>query len=204
MRDWIGKKNAAWATLAASNHSQDERQEDDFYATSPKALEKFLDKIKEDGITLNEPIWECACGAGHLSKVLESHGYKVMSTDLIDRGFGKGNIDFLTSEFVWGGDILTNPPYKFAQEFVEHGLELCEDGKQIIMFLKIQFLESKSRQKLFKQKNLKYVYVHSERQQCAKNGKFEEYKGGTGTAICYCWFIWQKGYKGEPIIRWIN
>lgn len=102
MKDWIGNKNAAWATLAASNHSQDERQEDDFYATSPKALELFLTKIKEDGITLNEPIWECACGTGHLSKVLESHGYKVMSTDLIDRGFGEGGIDFLTSEFVWG------------------------------------------------------------------------------------------------------
>lgn len=73
-----------------------------------------------DNIHLCNQIWECACGEGHLSKVLENRGYKVYSTDLIDRGFGDGNIDFLK----YDGkkihcDILTNPPYKYAKEFVK-------------------------------------------------------------------------------------
>ena len=200
-KDWTGNTKSTWAALAASNHSDSERETNDYYATDPKALDKFLQKANEDGLQLNEPLWECACGEGHLSRCLEKHGYKVISSDLIDRGFGKTNVDFLKTEFLWGGDIITNPPYKYAQEFVEHALKLAENGKQIIMFLKIQFLEGKKRAKLFKQKNLKFVYVHSERQICAINGDFGKIKS---SASCYCWFVWQKGYVGEPKVRWIT
>lgn len=68
------------------------------------------------------------------------------------------------------------------------------------MFLKIQFLEGQARKKLFEEYPPKYVYVNSKRQLCAMNGNFKKYKA---IAICYCWFIWEKGWKGEPRIRWI-
>ena len=87
-----------------------------------------------------------------------------------------------------------------AKEFVEKALEITEDSCYTIMFLKIQFLEGQARLKLFKKYPPKYVYVNSARQLCAMNGEFEKYKA---TALCYCWFVWQKGYNGEPIIRWI-
>lgn len=204
MKDWTGNKKSAYATLGASNHSEIEREIDDYYATDPKALEVFLDKIEEDGIKLHNNIWECACGEGHLSKVLESRSYKVWSTDLVDRGYGNGNTDFLKSiPDSWCGDVLTNPPYKYAKEFVEKALEVTRIGTYTVMFLKIQFLEGQARKELFKKYPPKYVYVNSKRQVCAKNGDFDKYANGTGTAICYCWFVWQKGFNGEPIIRWI-
>ena len=58
-------------------------------------------------------VWECACGEGHISKVLESHGYDVVSTDLVYRGYGRLNpCDFLLENVVdFSGDIITNPPY---------------------------------------------------------------------------------------------
>ena len=204
MKDWTGNNQSAYATLGASNHSELERVNDDYYATDPKALEIFLDKIEEDGIKLHNNIWECACGEGHLSKVLESRGYKVWSTDLVDRGYGSGNTDFLKSiPDSWCGDILTNPPYKYAKEFVEKALEVTRVGAYTVMFLKIQFLEGQGRRELFKKYPPKYVYVNSKRQVCVRNGNFDKYSNGTGTAICYCWFVWQKGFNGEPIIRWI-
>lgn len=204
MKDWIGNSKSAYSVLGASNHSETERENNDYYATDPKALEIFLDKIDKDGIKLHNNIWECACGEGHLSEVLKKNGYKVWSTDLIDRGYGNGNTDFLKSiPDSWCGDILTNPPYKYAKEFVEKSMEVTRDGCYTIMFLKIQFLEGQSRRKLFEKYPPKYVYVNSKRQVCAKNGEFGKYSNGTGTAICYCWFIWQKGFNGEPIIRWI-
>lgn len=204
MKDWIGNKKSAYATLGASNHSEIERETNDYYATDPKALEVFLDKIEEDGIKLHNNIWECACGEGHLSKALKNRGYKVWSTDLVDRGYGSGNTDFLKSiPDSWCGDVLTNPPYKYAKEFVEKALEVTRIGAYTVMFLKIQFLEGQARKKLFKKYPPKYVYVNSARQVCAKNGDFDKYANGTGTAICYCWFVWQKGFTGEPIIRWI-
>ena len=97
-------------------------------------------------------------------------------------------------------DILTNPPYKYAEKFVEHALDIQAEGYYTIMFLKIQFLEGQARKKLFEKYPPKYVYVNSARQLCAMNGEFDKYKA---TAICYCWFIWQKGFTGEPVIRWI-
>lgn len=100
-------------------------------------------------------VWECACGEGHLSEVLKAHGYKVKSSDIIDRGYpGTEVIDFLkvSKENVkidFSRDIITNPPYKYAKEFVEHALDISMDGTKIAMFLKVQFLEGKARRALF-------------------------------------------------------
>lgn len=202
MKDWTGNKATTFVTLGASNHSDKEREKNDFYATDPYALEIFLDKLEEDGIKLHENIWECACGQGHLSEVLKARGYCVVSSDLINRGYGKSNIDFLTctSWRYWTGDILTNPPYKYAKEFVEKGINVIKDGYYVIMFLKIQFLEGKARRKLFEKYPPKYVYVNSERQTCYINGDMSK---KMSSASCYCWFVWEKGFTGEPIVRWI-
>lgn len=201
MKDWTGNKKSTFVTLGASNHSEGEREIDDYYATDPKALEIFLDKIDEDGIRLHKNIWECACGEGHLSEVLKSQGYKVWSTDIIDRGYGSGNTDFLKSiPDSWCGDILTNPPYKYAKEFVEKAMEVTRIGAYTIMFLKIQFLEGQGRRELFKKYPPKYVYVNSKRQICYINGDMSR---KMSSASCYCWFVWEKGFIGEPVIRWI-
>lgn len=202
MKDWTGNNKSTYVMLGASNHSDKKRQNDDYYATNPHALELLLDSLKRDGIELHKYIWECACGQGHLSDVLEKNGYITTNTDLVDRGY-KNNflqLDFLTTNTIFDGDILTNPPYKYAKEFVEHALDTLNDGYYCIMFLKIQFLEGQARLDLFRKYPPKYVYVNSARQLCAMNGEFEKYKA---TAICYCWFIWEKGYMGEPVIRWI-
>lgn len=85
MKDLTGNKTAIFATLAASNHSEGEREINDYYATDSKAIDALLEKA-----TLNNDLWECACGEGHLSKRLLELGYNVKSTDLIYRGFGIG------------------------------------------------------------------------------------------------------------------
>ena len=201
-KDWTGNKKTTFVQLGASNHSDGEREDNDFYATDPKTLEILLDQLKIDGIKLHNNIWEPACGQGHLSEVLKENGYKVWSTDLVDRGYGTGNTDFLKSvSDSWCGDILTNPPYKYAKEFVEKALDVARNGCYTVMLLKIQFLEGKERYKLFKKYPPKYVYVNSSRQTCYINGDMSK---KMSSASCYCWFIWQKGFEGEPIIRWIQ
>lgn len=133
-----------FVTLGASNHGTDEREQNDYYATDPIAMELLL-KLEH----FDPHIWECACGEGHLSRVLEANGYDVLSTDLIDHGFGTAGVDFLEYDGVFDGDIITNPPYKFAKEFVEHAIECVPHGHRVAMFLKIQFLEGKARRELF-------------------------------------------------------
>lgn len=182
-----------------------ERQKEDFYATDPNALVLFLEKLNEDNIRLNKQIWECACGQGHLSKVLEKNGFTVLSTDLKYRGYGKGDFNFLDKclpieEDFWKGDILTNPPFKLAERFVERGMNLLKQGNKLFLFLKIQFLEGQKRKLLFKKYPPKYVYCYSSRQLCCKDGEFEKY---TATTQFYAWYVWESGFKGDTIIRWI-
>jgi hypothetical protein len=199
-KDWTGNSKTTFVQLGASSHSDKEREINDFYATDPNTLEILLKQLAKDNIKLNNNIWECACGMGHLSRVLEKHNYNVYSTDLIYRNYGMGGVDYLSMNNSYPGDILTNPPYKYAQEFVEHSMEILDDNNYCIMLLKIQFLEGKKRRKLFNKYPPKYVYVNSERQTCYINGDMSK---KMSSASCYCWFIWQKGYKEEPVIRWL-
>lgn len=176
------------------------REENDFYATNPKALLLLLEQLEEDGIYLDKKIWECACGEGHLSKVLQEKQFNVKSSDLINRGFGEVQ-DFLSYNGYWSGDILTNPPFSLAEEFVEKAMQIQENGAKLLLFLKIQFLESEKRYKLFKKYPPKYIYCYSSRQQCCKDANFEKY---TATTQFYCWFIWERSFSGETIIKWIK
>ena len=122
-----------FTTLEATAHSEEEREENDFYATDPKALELFLDQT---GIKLRN-VWECACGQGHLAEVLKQRNLLGRASDLIDRGYGNTNIDFLTSIEIYD-NIITNPPYKNALEFVQQALKLS--NKKVVMFLKLVYL----------------------------------------------------------------
>lgn len=200
MSDWIGNRKSVYSTLGASSHSEKERETNDYYATDPYAIDVL---INDGGANLAHNIWEVSCGEGHLSERLKAYGYNVKSTDLINRGYGVGGIDFLSCEEQFDGDILTNPPYKLAQEFVEHALELIPDGRKVFMFLKLTFLEGKKRRKLFDSGCLKTLYVSTSRIPCAKNGDFEKSKK-EGSAVAYGWYEFEKSYKGNPIIKWIN
>ena len=198
MKDRVGNSNSIYKTLGASSHTDKERQKHDFYATDPIAARLLLE-VETFG-----DIWEPACGEGHLAKVFEEAGHKVKSSDIIDRGYGEVN-DFLSiTNQSWEGDIITNPPYKYAKEFIEKALSIIPEGNKVAMFLKIQFLEGKARKVLFRNNPPKVIYVSSSRILCAKNAEFERMREGGGSAMAHAWFVWEKGYQGDTIIKWIN
>ncbi|HEK9686538.1 TPA: NAD(P)-dependent oxidoreductase, partial [Streptococcus equi subsp. equi] len=98
-------------------------------------------------------------------------------------------------------DIVTNPPYFCASEFLRHALEISGPKVKIAMLFRLAFLEGQSRYELFRKYPPKRVYVFSKRLNCAKNGEFEKYKS---SAIAFAWFIWEVGYKGITELRWIR
>lgn len=199
-KDWTGNKNSIYKTLGASNHTEKQRETNDYYATEPKATE-LLCELE----TFSNLIWEPACGEGHISKVLINRGYTVISSDLINRGYiGTVELDFLKCNEKFNGDIITNPPYKYAKQFVERALDVVTDDHKVAMFLKLQFLEGKSRKELFENHPPEKIYVSSGRLLCAKNGDFQLMRKSGGSAVAYAWFIWRKGYKGETTIKWFN
>jgi hypothetical protein len=204
--------------IAANNHSDSIREENDFYATHPKAA-KFLLELEE--FDLNIPIWECACGKGHLSRIFDINNYMVISTDLYNQGLYKElkqpiitNINFLTHTYPpnfkdWKFNIVTNPPYIFAKDFIEHGIKILPAGCKMCYFLKLVFMESKGRKEMFTNiARPSRIWVSSSRIICSKNGLFRE----VGSAVVYAWYIWEKDINsniihsenGKTEIDWFN
>ena len=131
---------------------------------------------------------------------MEQAGHTVISSDLIDRGYGLTEIDFL--EHSWLDELrydaaIFNPPFKHAQAFVEKSLTIAPI---VCAFLKIVWLESQIRKSFFAEHPPAIVAVFSKRIPSAINADFANVKGGK---TAYAWFIWYKGFKGDPIIKWL-
>jgi hypothetical protein len=198
-KDWTGNKATFGALLGSSCFAKDEREQNDFYATDPESVKALLNV---HNIT-DKIIWEPACGLGHISKTLENAGHQVISQDMIDRGYGQGNIDFLKSQKAPDGCncIITNPPYKYTLEFIEHSMKLLKDGGEAIFLLNINNLAGQKRyEHIYKHNYLSKVYVFIKRQSCAKNGEFSKF---AGSSINYGWFVFKKGNSDIPTIQWI-
>lgn len=197
-------KKLSGGQLAGGN-SATKREENDFYATDPQTLKMFLYEFWKDNGFKGGEILEPACGQGHISKTLKEllPSFNITSTDLIDRGYGTGGIDFLTHNYGRTFDVvITNPPFSLAKEFIEKGLEVSD--KHVIMLCKIQLLEGIKRKDMFENTPLKYVYVHTIRQATWKEGQPLDPKGKKwATTMCLAWFVWDKEYTGEPMIKWI-
>lgn len=180
-----------------------DRVDNDYYATDPISTYALFNVELFDSTSFLEP----CCGEGHISKVIQDvlPNSQIESTDLIDRGFGIGGVDFLEKQYNKKYDyIVTNPPYKLAQEFVEKSLSIT--NKKVAMFLKIQFLEGIGRYNMFKNTSLKVIHVFSGRQDPWRDGKTLNPETGKkwGSTMCFAWFIWEHNYVGQPIINWIH
>lgn len=136
-----------------------------------------------------------------MSNRLKEYGYNVYSTDLIMRdNYADDLVDFINDELEeFDGDIITNPPYSFVCEFVLKSLALIKPNHKVAMFLKLTALEGQRRYKeIYKDNPPKTIYVFINRIACAKDNNF---KGSS--AVCYAWFVWEKGFKGHPTLKWI-
>lgn len=184
-------------------NSELKRVEHDFYATDPQSVKELL-KYE----TFKGDLLEPCCGQGHISKVLNDLDTtkSLLSTDLIDRGYGRGDVDFLKVNVKQKYDhIVTNPPYLLAQEFIEKSLKVTT-GK-VAMFLRLQFLEGQARQEFFKRTPLSKVYVFSKRQGAWRNGEEIDLRTGKkwSSPMTFAWFVWDHNFNidNDPVIRWI-
>jgi len=165
----------------------------DFFPTPAWATEALIDNERFTG-----DMWECACGNGAMSEVLETVRPQTVSTDLFDRGYGEGGVDFLRSERRFD-NIVTNPPYNAAEGFVERGLDLA--NKKFALLLRLAFLEGANRQRtIFALSPPSRVWVFSERITFYPAGA--EVKGSGTTA--YAWFVWDKDAQGGTELNWFK
>ena len=166
---------------------------DDFYATPPVAVEALL-RVEQ----LPHSIWEPACGDGAIVNVLRAHGHDVYATDLVERGCPDSypEIDFLMESKCPCEAIVTNPPFKLAEEFLERSLELCP---RVVFLLRLAFLESERRSYLLDQGWLARVWVFRKRLPMMNRAGWEGRKANSG--MCFAWFVFDRSKKQDAIVR---
>lgn len=165
----------------------------DFFPTPPWATFALIDNEKFKG-----DIWECACGDGTMSHVLEQTGCTVPSTDLYERGYGESGHDFLRATRR-RDNIVTNPPYNCAEGFVANGVKLA--NRKFALLLRLAFLEGANRANtIFTRIPPARVWVFSERITFYMKGATQ---AGSGTTA-YAWFVWDRDASGSTELRWFK
>lgn len=198
----MNTKEDVYKLMGASNHSLTKRAEEDYYSTPLIAVEKLLLELDKLKIKLPNIIIEPSVGDGAIAYPFSKKGHTIMAFDIVDRGFPNTNVfDWLkvSRPNVDNLAVVANFPYKDIQKHTEHSLSILKDGEYLISLAKIQFLEGKARREMFDKFPPKYVLVFSERIKCLANGV----DNGSSSAICFCWYIFEKGYNGMPMIDWI-
>lgn len=217
-------RNALCKMNSASNHSDKERVENDFYATPTRMVDLLY---KKEPSLFEGNMWEPCNGLGHISDyfdVVYFRSIKSFKSDIINRKdddtvifdfFDIKNLDkdtktslpltYNNENNIWEIDanIVTNPPYNLSNEFYETACSHLKEGKSMALFLKIQFLETQKRYELFQKYPPYKVLICVNRVHCGADGKFNN-KIASGGAACYMWLIYKAGYKGLPTIDWIN
>lgn len=90
--------------------------------------------------------------------------------------------------------VMGNPPFKYAEEFVRYSLQMIAPGGYLVFFLRLAFLESQTRLKLWRDCPPRSVVV------CANRPSFTGDKKTDATA--YAFYIWERGHVGGTQLQW--
>lgn len=173
---------------------------DDLYETPAVAVEALL-RVE----ALPPVIWEPACGRGAIVRVLRAAGHRVVASDLVDYQSpdqDHARWDFLTETAPPSGvdALVTNPPFKLANEFVRHALKLCP---RVVMLLRLAFLESDTkRNDVLDGGQLARVHVFRNRIPQMHRDSWAGPKRNSGMA--FAWFAWDRAHTGPTELRRVS
>ena len=163
----------------------------DHFPTPPWATRALCEWIEtETGVCSDKDVWEPACAEGYMAKTLAEYFAAVFASDVRDYGYGYVQ-DFLFPEdrkYDW---VITNPPFRLAQQFAEKALSHAKVG--VALLVRTAFLESADRyEKLFSEMPPTAILQFVERVPMFK-GRLDR-AGSTATA--YCWLVWRRNIHG--------
>jgi hypothetical protein len=173
----------------------------DDFPTPPWATRGLIEHVIGNKESLSKmTCWEPACGAGHMSKVLKEYFCRVESSDAHYYGGYGSKFDFVkqSSEPRSVDWVITNPPFRFAEEFVLKSLSVARKGVAILA--RSVFLESIGRYNaIFRNFPPNKFAQFSERVPMVR-GRLDR-KASTATG--YAWLVWELGSLGVPQLMWV-
>ncbi len=169
------------------------RVEHDFYREPAWAIDLLLDRE-----SFGECVWDPCAGSGNIPERCLARGISAIGSDIADRGYGCGNLDFFTVEQLTPISIVSNPPYDVLREFVDHALKIST-GK-VAVIARLAFLASVKRKAWFESRPLARLWVMSRRPSIPPGNVDVPAKGGS---IDYGWFVFEHEHAGAPTIGWL-
>jgi len=173
------------------------REPHDFYPTPPEGTRALLSVETFEG-----SIWEPASGNGAIARILTRAGYEVIGTDLIDRGYGTGGVNFLLETEPRGKNIVTNPPYGrgLADSFLRKSFHFVrETGGAIAFLANLASLAHPLRHGLFVASPPSNAYILDELI-CQPGGRPQF----TEAQFRYAWLLWKPGHQGPTALSWLS
>lgn len=181
---------------------------DDLYETPACAVHALL-AVEPVPLT----VWEPACGPGAIVSILRASGRAVIATDLVDWGCedAQSGVDFLMERKSPEGvpAIVTNPPFKLAEEFTEHALQLVPE---VYLLLRGAFLEGmrwyspeECSKGLGLGQHLARVWMFAPRLPFMHRHGFDGVKNSS-SGMAFAWFVFHRdsGKRKPAEVRWIN
>lgn len=173
----------------------------DDFPTPPWATRALIEYVIASKQTLSsQRCLEPACGAGHMAKVLREYFAHVQCSDAYTYGYGDRR-DFLAdpyepNSFDW---VITNPPFRLAEEFLVRALSIARTGVAILA--RTVFLESVGRyNSIFREMPPTKFAQFVERVPMVR-GRLD---GKVTTATGYAWFVWErKSRSSAPQLTWV-
>lgn len=203
-------------SYAGYDKTNNEREENDYYATPPKEVTNICEILKLN-FNLDDVILDPCCGGMHMLLGIEQYqsGLQLVGNDIIKRPTAQlpdnikyvecGDCNFLSNDNHFEADyIFLNPPFKEIIPFVTKSLQIAK--KSVIMLCRLNFLETQKRyEQIFKLNPPDDVYIYIDRIACYKNGDFTIKPNSIES---YAWFIWNKTEQSPPststsTIHWI-
>jgi hypothetical protein len=172
----------------------------DDFPTPPWATRAFVSHYFNGADLDGTAVWEPACGRGHMAQVLSEFFGAVRASDVFDYGYGETQ-DFLTGlsgvrSVDW---MITNPPFRLAEEFFERGRQVARKG--VALLTRTVFIESVGRyERLFKMTPPTKVLQYAERVPMVK-GRVDR-KASTATG--YAWLAWDfENPQTGTVLDWV-
>jgi hypothetical protein len=172
------------------------RHKSDLYETHYPLTRTFLDDtddLWDKRLVTADP---CA-GNGAIVKVLHERSF----TKIIDHDILTDNVDFLKDD-THVDQIITNPPFLKANDFILHAKNVCD---RFAFLLPLTYLQGSFRyhtiwtDPFFR---LRSIHVFDRFPMLGMPLR-EDGLMPTGMQAL-AWFTWDKSYKKEPIIRWLD
>lgn len=175
-----------------------DRVDNDWYVESPACVDAMLAAERVQG-----SVWDPAAGGGNIPRRCEAAGLAARGSDIVQRAPGILEHDFFqdAAQLPWFDhqvSVITNPPFKAAEEFVKRALYLVSG--RVIVLQRLAWLESRKRREFFRQTGLSHVWVHSSRISMPPGGSDVPAKGGS---IAFAWFVWRRQHVGPPTLGWL-